>query len=107
MSFYRHHEVEGLRIVRQQNELSTEAFDLLTTLIVGQAVLRFSVVKGIGPRRVVYNVDGQEIDAALIRELRGIGGRSAIWPAHFSNLDDVPFYVTREGYAYVRQFADA
>jgi hypothetical protein len=49
-------------------------------------------------------IDGKPVDGALIGELRELG---AIWPTHFDNLDHVPFRVTKFGYEYVRQLADA
>jgi hypothetical protein len=91
--------------MRRQNDISDEAFGLLADLIGGQ-VLRFAVTES-SPRRCVYAVDGQVVDPEVVRELRDIGGQSAIWPSHFDNLDDVPFHVTKHGYAYVRGLADA
>jgi hypothetical protein len=91
--------------MRRQNELSDPAFGLLADLIGGQ-VLMFSAIES-APRRCVWNVAGKEIDPEIIRELRTVRGESLIWPESFDNLDNVPHRVTRAGYAFARNLADA
>ena len=91
--------------MRQQDELSSEAFGLLADLIGGQ-VLMFSAIET-SPRRCAWNVGGKEVDPEIIRELRTVRGESLIWPENFDSLDNVPHGVTKAGHAYVRNLADA
>jgi hypothetical protein len=89
----------------RQNLLSNEALDTLADLVGGQ-VLRFHNTSPV-LRRMQYTIGGNPVDPTVVRELRDIRGESAIWPEHFDHLDDVPFRVTRAGYAYFRSLADA
>jgi hypothetical protein len=90
--------------MRRQNDISTEAFGLLADLVGGQ-VLRYAVVATAPLRTCRWTVGDRVIDREVVRELNG-HKCALIWPDHFDHLDDVPFHVTRAGYAYVRSLAD-
>lgn len=92
--------------MRRQNSLSTEAFDLLVGLAGGQ-VLRYAVVADAPMRTCRWTVGDRVIDRELVHELNSHKGMALIWPTPFENLDDVPFRVTRAGFKFVRQLADA
>ena len=92
--------------MRRQNDLSSEAFDLLVDLAGGQ-VLRYAVVSGVTPRTCRWTVGDRVIGREVVRELNSVNGLALIWPDHFDHLDDVAFHPTRAGYAFVRTLADA
>ena len=87
--------------MRKQNRLSDDAFGLLADLIGGHT-LQYEM--GRGPLGWgLWSVDGKTVDVAVVRELRQAG---LIWQDDDS-LVSVAFHVTRAGYAYVRNLADA
>jgi hypothetical protein len=84
------------------NEITPQAFGLLADMIGGQVVHLTSTAK-VG-RTMEYVIDGQVIDANVVRELMDL---DAIWPSDFSNLSHVPFHVTKAGHEFVRNLAAA
>src|SRR5258708_3675842 len=88
-------------MARRQTELSDQAFSLLADMIGGKVVWLANT--SASARKMEYVVSGKVVDSDIVRELLDL---CAIWPERFSDLDNVPFFVTKAGYDYVRQLSE-